>query len=484
MSGNKVHNSIRRAIVIAVAVGVMLLIHFLPTPGTTEFHGLSAEMTIQGKDVLAVLVFCIILWITEAIPFTATALLGLILLPLFGVYDGDITVQFSQIVKDGFGNKVILFLLGVMIMAAGIVRSGLDRRIALSILRLFGSRPKYLLLGFLTAGCLLSMWLTDMAVAAILLPVGLGILRLAGCKPLESNFGRGLMIAVAWGPLFGGIGSPAGTAANPVAISFLSELAGIELTFGEWMIAGVPTALLLVPCGWLLLLLVFPPEMAEIPMSKDAITNQLRELGPLTSNPSQIKAIIIPIIAIILWLGFPQFDMAWVALGVCLLLFLPYIGFLNWKEAEGLAQWGGLVLVAAGLGLGMAAYETGLATYVAYTAFGNIIGPLPEFMRLAVTSWVTAIMHAFFSSNTLTGSIMAPLVIPFAKALGTDVWATLAPAAYTSSLAFILVTEGPTSVIAHTSGYFTIKDFAKAGIAMTVVAGLVVAISLTIFLRF
>ena len=78
------------------------------------------------------MVFCIILWITEAIPFTATALLGLILLPLFGVYDGDITVQFSQIVKDGFGNKVILFLLGVMIMAAGIVRSGLDRRIALS----------------------------------------------------------------------------------------------------------------------------------------------------------------------------------------------------------------------------------------------------------------------------------------------------------------------------------------------------------------
>ena len=79
---------------------------------------------------------------------------------------------------------------------------------------------------------------------------------------------------------------------------------------------------------------------------------------------------------------------------------------------------------------------------------------------------------------------MAPLIIPFAQALGADVWATLAPAAFTSSLAFILVTEGPTSVIAHTSGYFTIKDFAKAGIAMTMVAGLVVAISLTIFLRF
>ncbi len=484
MRESTVRNSTRQGIAIVAAVVLMLVIHFLPTPGATEFYGLSAAMTTQGKDVLAVLAFCILLWITEAIPFTATALLGLILLPLFGVYEGDITAQFAQIVKDGFGNKVILFLLGLMIMAAGIVTSGLDRRIALSIIRLFGNRPKYLLLGFLTTGCLLSIWLTDMAVAAILLPVGLGILHLAECKPLQSNFGRGLMIAVAWGPLFGGIGSPAGTAANPVAIGFLSELAGIQLTFGEWMTVGVPTALLLVPCGWLLLLLIFPPELAEIPMSTDTIRNQLQELGPLTSNPNQIKAILIPILAIILWLGFPQIDMAWVALGVCLLLFLPYIGFLNWKEAENLAQWGGLVLVAAGLGLGMAVYKTGLATYVAYTAVGTIIGPLPEFLRMAVISWVTAIMHAFFSSNTLMGSIMAPLLIPFAKALGADVWATLAPAAFTSSLAFLLVTEGPTSVIAHTSGYFSIKDFAKVGVPMTVVAGLVVAISLTVFLRF
>ncbi|MFC2004769.1 SLC13 family permease [Chloroflexota bacterium] len=484
MPDNKARNSVKQVIIIIVALGLMLLIHFLPTPPAVEFHGLHASMTTQGKDVLAILAFCVLLWITEVIPFTATALLGLVLLPIFNVYDGNITAQFSQLAMDGFGNKAILFLLGVMIMAAGIVRSGLDRRVALSIIRLFGNRTKYLLLGFLITGCLISMWLSDMAVAAILLPVGLGILRLAECKPLQSNFGRGLMIAVAWGPLFGGIGTPAGTAANPVIIGFLSELAGINLAFGEWMIIGVPTALLLVPCGWLLLLLIFPPEMDEIPMGKDTIIKELKALGPLTSNPNQIKALCIPLLAIILWLGFPQMDMAWVSLGVCLLFFIPYIGFLDWKEAEGLTQWGGLVLVAAGLGLGMAAYRTGLANYVGYTALGSIIGPLPEFMRLAVTSWLTAIMHAFFSSNTLTGSIMAPIVIPFAQATGVDVWSTLAPAAFTSSLAFILVTEGPTSVIAHTSGYFTIKDFAKAGILMTMVAGLVVAISLTILLRF
>ena len=291
-------------------------------------------------------------------------------------------------------------------------------------------------------------------------------------------------MAVAWGPLFGGIATPAGTAANPVAIAFLDEIAGIDLSFGEWMKVGVPTAVLLVPCGWLVLLLVFTPEIARIPVDRNAIRDQLRELGPLKSHPNQIKAIVVPLIAIVLWLGFDNLGMAWIAIGVSMLLFLPYVGFLKWNEAESTARWGSIILVAAGIGIGMAAHRSELAAYVAYLALGNLIGPLPEFMRFAATSWVTAVMHASFSSNTLTGSIMAPLMIPFAKALETDVWATLAPAAFTSSLAFILVTEGPTSIIAHSAGYFSIRDFAKAGILMTVVAGLVVAISLTVFLRF
>jgi sodium-dependent dicarboxylate transporter 2/3/5 len=219
-------------------------------------------------------------------------------------------------------------------------------------------------------------------------------------------------------------------------------------------------------------------------LSKDTIKRQFQELGPLTSKPDQMRAIIVPLLAITLWLGFPRLDMAWVAIAVSLLLFLPFIGFISWRETESFAQWGSIVLVASGIGIGMAAFKTGLATFVAYTTLGAVIGSLPEFLRLAVTSWITAIMHAFFSSNTLTGSIMAPLIIPLAQAMEVDVWKTLAPAAFTSSLAFLLVTEGPTSVIPHSSGYFSIKDFAKAGIPMTIVAGLVVATSLTVFLRF
>ena len=474
----------RKVITIAVAVGLMLLIHFLPLKGSTEFQGLTAELSSEGKDVLGVLAFCVVLWITEAIPFPVTALAGLVMLPIFGVYEGDMNAQFSQLLRDGFGNRVFLFMIGLMVMAAGIIQSGLDRRIALTILRIFGNGPRSLLLGFLSTGCLISMWLTDMAAAAILLAVGLGILRVADCHPMRSNFGRALMIAVAWGPLFGGIATPAGTGANAVAIGFLSDLAGLDMTFARWMIVGVPTALLLVPVGWVVLMLVYPPEIKEIPISREDVDAQLRELGPITANPNQLRAILVPLVAIVLWLGFPDMGLAWIAVAVSLLLFMPYVGFLDWKSAERSAQWGSAVLVAAGIGIGTVAYNTDLATYVAYSALGTFMGSLPEFLRLALTSWITALLHAVFSSNTLTGSIMAPLMIPLAEALETDVWRTVAPAAFTSSLAFLLVTEGPTSVIAHSSGYFSIRDFAKAGIPMTLAAGLIVAISLSIFLRF
>ena len=131
----------------------------------------------------------------------------------------------------------------------------------LHVLRVVGTRTDRVLLGFLIVGALLSMWITDMAVAALLLPLGVGVLRDANLKPLESNFGRGLMIACAFGPLIGGIGTPAGTGANLAAVGYLRELAGIEISFARWMAYGVPAALLMIPIAWQLLLRSFPPEL-------------------------------------------------------------------------------------------------------------------------------------------------------------------------------------------------------------------------------
>ena len=217
----------------------MLAVYALPTPAPLEHDGDTIALTVNGKACLAVLAFAVTLWVTEALPFAVTSLFVLLLIPVFGIAD------YATVVAAGFGNPIITFFIGVLILSSGFSRSGLGARLVLHVLRIFGTRTDRVLLGFLSVGAMLSMWITDMAVAAILLPLGVGVLRDARLEPLKSNFGRALMIACAYGPLIGGIATPAGTGANPIAISYLRELTDLDISFLQWMTVGVPAAVLL-----------------------------------------------------------------------------------------------------------------------------------------------------------------------------------------------------------------------------------------------
>ena len=258
---------------LAGAVAFMLVVYVLPTPAPMERNGEIIALTVNGKACLAVLAFAVTLWVTEALPFAVTSLFVVLLIPVFGVAD------YATVVAAGFGNPIITFFIGVLILSSGFVHSGLGTRLVLNVLRVFGTRTDRVLLGFLVVGAMLSMWITDMAVAAILLPLGVGILRDARLEPRKSNFGRALMIACAYGPLIGGIATPAGTGANPIAIGYLRELGDLEISFIRWMALGVPAALLMLPFGWIVLLKIFPPEMKELPLTKEEVTKKIRDLG-------------------------------------------------------------------------------------------------------------------------------------------------------------------------------------------------------------
>ncbi|NLJ46947.1 MAG: anion:sodium symporter, partial [Treponema sp.] len=144
---------------------------------------------------LGVLAFCLILWVTEALPFHITGLLSLGLLTFLKVG------KYKEIISTGFGNDIVVFFIGVLVLGAFITKSGLGKRISTVILSITGNDTRLIILGFLVAGSLLSMWITDMAVAAMLMPLARAILREEGAEPMKSNFGKGLMIAVAWGAL-------------------------------------------------------------------------------------------------------------------------------------------------------------------------------------------------------------------------------------------------------------------------------------------
>jgi sodium-dependent dicarboxylate transporter 2/3/5 len=351
----------------------------------------------------------------------------------------------------------------------------------LKMMQILGLSTKGVILGFLIMGTLLSMWVSEVGVAAIMLPIGVGILKQAGCTPLKSNFGKALMIASCWGPTFGGVGTPAGCGANPVAINFMRTLVGMKISFLDWMMIGIPTAFILIPFGWAILLILFPPELKTLPLTREDIRDQLRELGRLSKQ--EIGTIFIFTTVIALWIFNPiiaqltqnriDLPISYVAIFGGILLFLPPFNVLDHEKAAKAISWDSILLIMASVGLGMMTYYTGAAKWMAVALLGGIQSFSPVALIFAVVLVVT-LMKLFLASNTVTGIIITPILISLALSFDIHPWILVAPAAFTSSLGIILVTQTPTNIIPYTSGYFTLIDFAKAGILMSIVIAIVI----------
>ena len=473
--GRKPGNSGKNRLLFCAALLAALVVAFLPLPESMAGSG-AGTLTDQGQRALGVLAFALILWVTEALPFHITGLFGMILLQLFGVG------EFKTIIKEGFGSDTAVFFIGVLVMSAFITQSGLGKRISLKVLTLTGNRTAFILLGIMAVGMLLSMWVTAMAGAAIVMPMALGILEGEGVTPQKSNFGRGLLIGCAWGSTLGGIATPAGASANPVSISLLRDMAGVELTFFDWMVYGLPAALLLILPGWLLLLAVFPPEIRQLSRSREELQADYRALPPITAEEGHTLAIFC--LTVFLWLSTPLWEtllhveipIALPAILAACLFFLPGVSRIKWDVIEKHIGWGSILLVVSGLSLGAMLYQSGAAQWLSRSLLGGI-GGLHPLLQVFVVVMMMALLKVFFSSNAVTATVLIPVVISLAQHIGVPPLALAMPAALTASFCFLLVTSSPTNMIPYTAGYFSIKDFARAGIPMTLVSGVIVTLT-------
>ncbi len=468
-------------IALLAAILIMVIIITLPLDLFNR-DAATVLLSRDGKTAIAVLAFVIVLWITEALPFAVAALTGLLLVPLFGL------LPFKEVVAYGFGNSVVVFFIGVLILSAGLTRSGLADRLTAVIIGRIGFQPRKLVFIFLAIGAFLSMWIVNMSVSAILLPIGLNILRRCRCEPLKSNFGRALMIAVAWGPAVGGISTPVGNGANIVALGYLRELAGIQIDFLRWMAVGVPAALLILPLAYLILVRVYPPEVLTDQDYNEADLLAAMPVVQARLNPAEVKALIIFSLAVLFWVGDPlllyltgiSLPLEAVALGAAVLFFLPGVSIFKWKEAEKEIDWGAIVLIAAGLSLGSVVFETGAAEWLASVAFAPL-GLMAMVPRIFLAVLAVELLKVFFSSNTVTGVILVPLVIALSVQMGLDPWMLAGPVAIATSLAFLLVTSSPTNVIPYASGYFSIREFARAGIPLTLIVPFCITAAFMLF---
>jgi sodium-dependent dicarboxylate transporter 2/3/5 len=474
IGGKEPSSQIRSGIFVLAALTVALAGYFFPlSEQITMVRGVS--LAAPAQSALGVLLFALILWMTEAIPFHITGLMSIFLLSIFRVD------SFKNIVSLGFGNHIFVFFLGVLILSAFITHSGLGRRISVFLLSKTGNSTRNIILGFILTGTLLSMWLTNMAVAAMLLPIGVAILEEEGVEPLKSNFGKALMISICWGSIVGGIATPSGAGPNPLAIGFLKEMAGIDVSFTDWMAYGVPSALLLIVPVWLALLLFFPPEMKHLKKTKEEMAQDFHDLPPM--NRTEVITLILFVTTVLLWVTSPLLErmldmdipISFPILLTSSLFFFPGIKTLPWKTVEKDISWSGILLVVTGISLGMMLYQTGAANWLAVVLLGGIGGLHPLILVFIVVLMVSFLKIAF-SSNTVTATIVIPIMIALAGSIGIDPLTIAIPAALTTSMAFILVTSSPTNVIPYSAGYFSIKDMAWTGSLLTIIASGIVAV--------
>ncbi|HEY8468790.1 MAG TPA: SLC13 family permease [Longimicrobiales bacterium] len=445
-------------------------------------------MPAPAQRTAAVAVLMATWWMTEALPLAATSLLPIVLFPLLGVLRPEPAAA-------PYANPVIFLFMGGFLLALAMERWGLHRRLALAVVASVGVQPRRLVLGFMLATAFISLWISNTATAAMMLPIGLALAELL--RPREPDaafpFGTALMLGIAYGATIGGVGTLIGTPPNAVFAAAARELAGREIGFAEWMKVGLPVVALLLPITWALLVYVlFPP--GQLPAGAAALLAAERErLGPATRGerltaavfaltalgwlvrePKQIGGLRIPGLADLA----PGLDDSTIAMGGALLLFLLPVDWrkgefvLDWGAARRL-PWGVLLLFGGGLSLARAFEESGLTALVAQAVAG--LAGLPAWLLLAIVV-ATLIFVSELTSNTALAAMAMPLLAAAAVGVGQDPLVLMAAGALAASTAFMLPVGTPPNALVFGTGYVRMGEMVKAGFGLNLISIVLVTV--------
>ncbi|MHA1222075.1 MAG: SLC13 family permease [Candidatus Heimdallarchaeaceae archaeon] len=433
--------------------------------------------------VLSLLFVVGILWVTEAIPLVATSLL----IPVIGALLIQLT---SRTVLAPFADPVIYLFLGGFIIAKAMNKTGLDKWIALNIVRISPDSPKILMLLMMILAAFLSMFMSNTATAATLIPIAIAVVdKLKVEKQVEEEqvdrYGKALVLGIAYSASIGGVGSAIGTPANPIAIALLNEYAGTQITFAKWFVFGLPLVIIMLPLMWVYLWFVYKPKVPKenIQLSKEAVKKELDNMGPL--NKKQVYVLVVFVLALVMWLipwskitnGVFSMGSAIVALIASLLLLIPRI--LKDRDINDL-NWSSLLIFGGGLVLGVIMTETGASDIIAFSIVNLNIES--TYVIVIVTAFISVLL-TFVASNTGTAAIMVPLVIPLALLLKIDPVLLAVVAAVGASIDTCLPTGTPPTLIAYSTGKYKVSEMVKVGGLVMIFGTLLLMFVLPFFWR-
>ena len=440
-----------------------------------------ALINADADSVIAVAAWMVVWWMTEAVSISVTALIPLCLLPLLGIMD-------MKSVAANYGSPTVFLFFGGFVMALALEKVGLHKRIALNIVRLTGTSPDRVILGFMLATACLSMWISNTATTVVMLPITISVIQLLAKDKdafgkTDRNFAISIMLGVAYAANVGGVATLIGTPPNLVIAGFMANEYGVQLSFLKWILMGVPfTILMLSVVYFVLVKWIYPNRLAENSGSGALIRAELAKLGPMQKIEQRVLIIFVG--AICLWilraginerLAVINLSDAGISMLAALALFaIPFRlsrgqFILAWSDTVKL-PWGILILFGGGLALAGSLSQTGVIDFI-----GALISQNKALSTLVIGALLILIMLFMteLMSNVALVAIFAPVVAGIALGMDAEILHVLIPVAMASSCAFMLPMATPPNAIVFASGFIKVHEMARAGLVLNILSVLI-----------
>ncbi len=446
-----------RWLLLALLAG--LVINLLPPPD---------GITLRGWRTLSIALMVLMLIVSEALPLAGVALFIVVFQVVLGVAD-------SATVAHAFMSDAVFFIMGSLMLAATIIHQGLDTRLALGIIRLTGNKTTHIMVGLLTIAALLSSFIGSHTVVAMLLPVGMTLIRNTAPDTKQvRNLAALLLFSIAYGALIGSVGTPSGGARNAIMLGYWMDLGFTSIDYLAWMKHVYPLVLLEIPLAVVVLRSVFKPEYTNLDSAVRKLKVKVAHAGVMTSQ--QKTSIIFFIFIFIGWITLSQ---RW-GLGIIaiagVLLYLAF-GLVKWEDINRNTNWGVILLFAAAISLGMQMRRTGAALWVANNLIdmtGNLLVASAP-VRDAFMMVLTTVM-----ANTLSAAATVAILGPININLGGDPVTAGFITAISAGFGYFTATAAPAAMIIYSSGLVHSKQFLRAGWRMGLVS-MILLLFITMF---
>ncbi len=433
---------------------------------------------VNSRSAVTILTVVAILWFSEGISLVATSLLIPVLIVLTDI-------RTPQTALAPFFDPAVALIFGGFLIGRALTKYELDKRLALLILSRGEGSGSGLILTVMGVTAFLSMWISNTASAAIMIPIALAVISRIRSVDVRDKYGKALVLGVAYSATLGGVASLVGSPPNPLAATYINSFLGIEFSFMSWIPFGLPVVLIMLPIVWRWLIFRFklPKGIDEMSELKEISYKEYLKLGPMPIEQKLVVIIFISTIALWFTEKLPDFianAIGWSGHGissavVALIggLSLMILRLLDEKDVSTGISWSSLLILGSGIALGGAMIDTGLSSFIAQQMSG--LGIFPSFLVIIIIG-VIAVLVTMVASNTGAAVILIPIAIPLATGLGIDPLLIVMVIAIAVSMDFALPTGTPPSTIAYSTGKVEMREMVTTGLFVDLIAILVVTI--------